>query len=272
MTTPIRPDSSHVAHTLRRTFQVDRLTVEVYDTADAVAFAASQRAYKVLQKMVDHQGRAAAVFATGRSQKQCLHYLTQTQDDRQTKFWSAVTGFHLDEYLSLPATHPASFRHYLRSHLTSQVQLAAFHEIEGDCLLPRAHCEAYEASLRQQPIDLGFLGIGNNGHLAFNDPDVADFADPHWVKLVRLDEKNRQQQLNSTVFNSLDAVPHYAFTLTLSAIAEFSRILCLAFGEGKATIVRRMVVGPVEPRCPATLLRKLPHATLLLDSEAAAKL
>ncbi len=256
--------------TLLRTFQVDQLTVEVYDSADAVAWAARQKALGALGKAVEKTGRAAAVFATGRSQKACLQYLTQAGE--HAALWPRVTGFHLDEYLSLPATHPASFRHYLRSHLTHRVPLAQFHEIEGDCLLPRAHCEQYEETLRAQPIDLGFLGIGNNGHLAFNDPDVADFADPHWVKLVRLDEKNRQQQLASTAFHSLAAVPHYAFTLTLSAIAAFDEILCLAFGEGKSAIVQRMLTGAIEPSCPATLLRQLPHAELLLDAAAASKL
>ncbi|EDX87170.1 Glucosamine-6-phosphate isomerase/6-phosphogluconolactonase superfamily [Synechococcus sp. PCC 7335] len=247
------------------TFQVDALSVEVYSSAEAVARAASDKATKILQAAIDSRQQAITVFATGRSQKQCLHYLTHQAD----LDWSKITGFHLDEYLGIAAEHPASFRCYLQTYLTSQVAMQAFHAIAGEGWLPISVCDEYEQKLRSRSIDLCFLGIGNNGHLAFNDPAVANFNDPRWVKLVRLDEKNRHQQANSTAFETIEAVPTYAFTLTLSAISAIQNRLCLAFGEGKAAIVQRLLTDAISPKCPATILRKLPQTTLLIDQAAA---
>ena len=247
------------------THQVDTLSVEVYSSAEAVALAASTKATKILQTAIKENQQAIAVFATGRSQKQCLHYLThQTDLD-----WSKITGFHLDEYLGIAAEHPASFRDYLQKHLTSQVSMHAFYGIEGDGWLPISVCERYEENLRSHLLDLCFLGIGNNGHLAFNDPTVANFKDPRWVKIVRLDEENRRQQADSTDFETIEAVPNYAFTLTLSAISAIKHRLCLAFGEAKAAVVKRLLTGPIDPSCPATILRQLPQTTLQIDQAAA---
>ncbi len=247
-----------------RTLRIDALKVEIYQSAEEVALAASTQAAKILQTAIDVRQQAIAVFATGRSQKRCLHHLTSKEDID----WPRITGFHLDEYLGIAAEHPASFRHYLKTHLTSQVSMQAFHAIEGDGLLPISVCEEYEKKLRSHPLDLCFLGIGDNGHLAFNDPAVADFSDSRWVKLVRLDKKNRQQQVDSSAFGTIDAVPNYAFTLTLSAIGSVQNRLCLAFGKGKAAIVQRLLTGPISPDCPATILRKLPQTTLLIDQAA----
>ena len=247
------------------TLQVDALCIEVYPTAEAVALAASAKATEVLQAAIENRQQAIAVFATGRSQKQCRHYLTHPAG----LDWSKIIGFHLDEYLGIPAEHPASFRRYLKTHLTSQVAMRAFHPIEGEAWLPISVCEQYEKKLRSHLIDLCFLGIGDNGHLAFNDPAVADFNDPRWVKLVRLDAKNRRQQVQSTDFETIEAVPNYALTLTLSAISAVQNRLCLAFGKTKAAIIQRLLAGAIDPACPATILRKLPRTTLLLDQAAA---
>jgi glucosamine-6-phosphate deaminase len=257
-----------------RVFAVDSLTVQIYRSPDEVARAASGLAKDSLQKALATDQRAAAIFATGRSQLQFLDYLTQSPDktESQALDWSRVTGFHLDEYLGLSETHPASFRAYLRQHLTARVPLARFYAIKGDGLLPLDICGAYEAQLRAQPLTLCCLGVGNNGHLAFNDPAVANFEDPRWVNIVRLDEQNRRQQADSTDFADLQSVPHYAFTLTLSAIAAAQHSLCLAFGNNKAAIVKQLLTGPIAPSCPASFLRTLPQAHLLIDQAAASLL
>ncbi len=130
--------------------------------------------------------------------------------------------------------------------------------------MPLKICQDYEKALRANPADLCCLGIGNNGHLAFNDPAVADFNDPHWIKIVRLDEQNRQQQATSSTFTNLEAVPHYAFTLTLSAIQSARHSVCLAYGEGKA------LTEPVGACCPASILRRTSKTLLLIDRAAAA--
>ena len=251
-----------------RIFRADALTVQVYESSADVALAASAWASDILQSAIEARGEAAAIFATGRSQKQFLSHLT-APDNPKAIDWARVTGFHLDEYLGLPATHPASFRAYMAEHLTSRVPIGEFYALDGDGLLPMEICQAYEAKLRHRILDLCCLGVGNNGHLAFNDPAVARFDDSHWVNIVRLDEENRKQQAGSTAFHDLQSVPCYALTLTLSAICAAQNLLCLAFGTHKADIVHRLLTGLVQPRCPASILRKTPHARLMLDLAAA---
>lgn len=243
---------------------VDALTVQVYESADDVALAGSAIAYQVLHDAIATAGKAVGIFATGRSQVKFLDHLTRSDLN-----WSKIIGFHLDEYLGINATHPASFRHYLKAHLTDKVSLQQWHPIEGDSLLPIETCKQYEQALKSNIADLCCLGVGNNGHLAFNDPAVANFKDSSWVKLVKLDDQNRQQQADSTAFASLDNVPQYAFTLTLSAIRTARNSLCLAYGEGKANIVHQLLTGSVGTHCPASILRKVPKAILLVDCAAA---
>lgn len=249
---------------------VDALTVQVYESAEAVAQAGSMMARQILRAAIGEKGSARAIFATGRSQLKFLSHLTDPAAEQPID-WSSVTGFHLDEYLGIAVSHPASFRRYLKEHLTSKVLFGQWHDIEGDGLLPLTVCQMYEKHLHENPIDLCCLGIGNNGHLAFNDPDVADFSDPQWVKIVRLDAQNRQQQAESDGFGSLDAVPQYAFTLTLSAIRAAGRSLCLAYGQSKSDIVHRVVSGSIDESCPASLLKAMPQATLLIDRAAASQ-
>ena len=248
--------------------QIDELTVQIYESPEAVAAAASAIATQTLQTAIEKQGKATAIFATGRSQIQFLNHLTHPKSSLD---WSKVTGFHLDEYLGIAASHPASFRHYLKTHLTSKVRLREWHSLEGDGLLPIDICRDYEKKLRQNPIDLCCLGVGNNGHLAFNDPAVAHFNDSDWVKVVRLDEQNRQQQTSSSVFKNLEAVPQYALTLTISAIRAALHSLCIAFGEDKSTVVKQALTESVNTGCPASILRQVPQAKLLLDWAAASR-
>ena len=249
-----------------RIWQIDELSVSIYRSPEAVALAASAIASQTLRTAIQTKGKAAAIFATGRSQVQFLSHLTQPDNAID---WSKVTGFHLDEYLGIAANHPASFRQYLKTHLVSKVSFKQWHSLEGDGLLPLEICQNYAQKLRQDAIDLCCLGIGENGHLAFNDPAVADFDDPDWVKLVRLDERNRQQQAASSAFATLEAVPQYAFTLTIRAIRAAHQNLCIAFGANKAAIVKQMLSGPVSTDCPASILRKLPLTKLLIDEAAA---
>lgn len=252
--------------TPNQTLKVDDLTVQIYESAAEVALAASAIAQQTLSTAIEQHGQANAIFATGRSQIQFLQHLSNPATAID---WPKVSGFHLDEYLGIAADHPASFRHYLREHLTGKVSLGAWHGIEGDGLLPLEICQDYEKRLRAQPIDLCCLGIGNNGHLAFNDPAVARYDDPHWVKIVRLDDKNRQQQVESKNFETLSSVPQYAFTLTLSAIRASHQHLCLAYGEGKATIIDKTLTGDIGTYCPSSFLRQMPQAILLVDRAAA---
>jgi glucosamine-6-phosphate deaminase len=180
--------------------------------------------------------------------------------------------FHMDEYIGYDSSHPQSFRRYLREHFLDHVEVAAFHAIQGESGEPHAEAQRYDALIRRAPIDIVCLGFGENGHLAFNDPPVAKFDDPHFVKLVKLDDICKMQQVKQGHFPSLEAVNPYAFTLTIPALCSARKMLCLAPETRKAGPVRNMLEGPISPACPASVLRTQTQATLFLDTESAAGL
>ena len=233
-----------------------------------MAQAAARATRAVLQEAIAQQGAAAVIFAAANSQVQTLDALAALEGIE----WSKVTMFHMDDYLGLDANHGASFRRFLRERVERLVKPLAFHGIEGEADQPVAECERYARLLAAQPIDLCLLGIGENGHLAFNDPPVADFADRHTVKLVKLDESCWQQQVGEGHFPNLAAVPQYAFTLTIPALCAARKMLCIVPERRKAQAVRDAVRGPVSPACPASFLRRQGHCTLFLDAESAALL
>jgi glucosamine-6-phosphate deaminase len=178
----------------------------------------------------------------------------------------------MDEYVGIGANHPASFRRYLRARLVERVPFAAFHFLEGDAIDVDAECERYSALLRDHPLDLCCLGIGENGHLAFNDPPVADFEDALDVKVVELDEACRRQQVGEGHFPDIPAVPTHAITVTIPALLRASSVLAIVPEARKAEPVRRALEGPISTACPATILRRQAHATLYLDVDSASGL
>ncbi len=221
-----------------------------------------------LQNTLAQQAIATAILATGSSQMEFLDALITLGGID----WSKVTLFHLDEYLGIDENHPASFRRYLRDRLEHRVNPGTFHYIEGDTREPLAECDRYRQLLQAQPIDLCFLGVGDNGHLAFNEPDVALFDDAYSVKLVKLNQITRQQQVNTGFFQQVDEVPQYAFTLTLPMLCAAQKIVCLAPGKRKAEIVKKLLTQPITPTIPATILRQQSSATLFLDTDSASLL
>jgi glucosamine-6-phosphate deaminase len=186
--------------------------------------------------------------------------------------WSKITCFHLDEYLGIEANHPASFQRYMRNLVADRVPLKKFHFLDSGTLQPIQECRRYGALLAAQPIDLCLLGIGDNGHIAFNDPLVADFNDPEPVKIVKLAKKSRQQQVDVGFFPDIAQVPQYAMTMTISSICRAEQIYCLATGQRKASIVSQFLREPIALSLPATILRRQSQATLLLDTAAASLL
>ena len=249
-------------------FSVDALKVRVFADEPVLAAEAAALAATQLKSAIAKQGSAAAILASGNSQ---LHFL-ENLFVRADIDWSAVTCFHMDEYLGVTADHPASFRRYMREHVERRVKPKAFHYLAGDALEPLTECERYVGLLRAQPIDFCCLGLGENGHLAFNDPEVADFADPHGVKIVKLDLRCRQQQVNQGHFAGLENVPQYALTLTIPTLLSARKVLCLAPEKRKASPVRDLLQGPITTKCPASILRRQAHATLLLDEASASRL
>ena len=249
-------------------FRVDNLLVQIYNSEVEMAQNVAETAQKYLQSVLKQQNSAAVLLATGNSQLKFLDALITLGGVD----WSRITLFHLDEYLGITADHPASFRRYMRELVEKRVAPKEFHYIEGDSLQPVAECDRYTKLLQAQPIDLCCLGVGENGHLAFNDPSVANFHDPYSVKLVKLDTVNRQQQVNTGQFPNLETVPQYAFTVTIPTICAAKKILCLAPDKRKANVVKEMLQGTVSTDCPASILRQQPQATLFLDVNSASLL
>lgn len=251
-----------------RRFRVDALNVEVYSTREAMGAAAAAATASWLGGLLAQQRRAAVIFAAAPSQSAMLASLAKISGVA----WDRVTGFHMDEYLGLSAEHAASFRRFMHERVERPLRPGCFHFIQGDTDQPLAECERYTRLLQAQPVDLCCLGIGENGHIAFNDPPVADFEDPHLIKLVALDEGCRQQQVAEGHFPSINAVPQYAFTLTVPALCAARRMVCVVPGPRKAEAVRKALTGPVTTHCPASFLRRQAHCTLYLDADSAALL
>ena len=251
-----------------RSFKVDELSVQVFNSLADLAADAAFEVNTFLRETLRQKGSAAVILATGNSQIEFLKRLVSLEGVD----WSKITLFHMDEYLGIDAGHKASFRRYLRERVQTLVQPKAFYFIEGDADLPLDECERYENLLRAQVIDLCCLGVGENGHIAFNDPPVARFEEKHLVKLVKLDHACKMQQVKEGHFPNLEAVPPYAFTLTIPALCSARKMVCIAPEKRKAEAVRNALRGPVSTDCPASYLRTQQQCTLLLDHDSAALL
>lgn len=257
-----------MSNTHIQSFKAEALSVRVFPTQAELARAVAVEAQATLRDAIARQGSAAMILAAANSQIQSLDALVAPGDVD----WSRVTLFHMDEYLGLDAQHPASFRRFLRERVEQRVKPKAFHCIAGEAMEPLAECDRYGKLLAAQPIDLCLLGIGENGHLAFNDPPVADFADARMVKLVKLDEACRQQQVGEGHFPNLAAVPQYAFTLTIPALCAARQMLCIVPERRKAQAVHATLRDPIAPACPASFLRRQAHCVLFLDADSASRL
>ena len=251
-----------------RTFVVGHLTVVVERTRSALGAAAARRAAEVILRAQSRGRTVRAVFAAAPSQNEMLDSLVATPGID----WSRVEAFHMDEYLGLPSEAPQLFRRYLHEHLFGRVPMGAVHLIDGQSTDTARECARYGALLRAKPIDLVCLGIGENGHLAFNDPPVADFQDPVLVKVVELDEACRRQQVHDGAFASVEEVPPTALTLTIPALLGAEYLSAAVPGPAKAEAVRNTLEGPIATSCPASILRTHPNATLFLDDASASLL
>ena len=250
----------------------DRLAVEVHETRESLGLAAARAAAAYIRDTIAAQGKARVIFACAPSQDDFLAALADRRATGVTVDWSKVTAFHMDEYVGLSADDPRSFRHYLRSHLLSRIGIGTFYPIDADESDVSSVCARYEELLSAEPIDLICLGIGENGHIAFNDPAVAEFEDKRLVKEVVLDSLCRQQQVNDGCFASLDQVPSSAISLTIPVFRRARRLSVHVPGSRKAAAIRAALEGDIGSECPASILRVHPHATLYIDGDAAARL
>jgi glucosamine-6-phosphate deaminase len=208
------------------------------------------------------------MFATGNSQLQFIDALTSSSESVP---WSEVVVFHMDEYVGVAPDHPAGFQRWIRERIGDRVHPRAVHYIDG-MANPELECRRYAALLARHPLDICCLGIGENGHLAFNDPPVADFDDPLVMKVVELDQSCRQQQVNEGHFPTIGTVPRDALTATIPALLSARRVLAVVPERRKAEPVRAALEGPVSTECPASVLRTRDNVAILLDAEASSLL
>lgn len=251
-----------------RTMEYGSLRTSIYASNAEMGAAAAAEAAAIIAGAIAARGHANIILATGNSQLTFLHALRELPGIA----WQKVHVFHMDEYVGIDPAHPASFPRFLRDHILDAVKPAAFYPVPGQASDLEAACREYEALLKAHPADLCAMGIGENGHIAFNDPPFADFDDPVWVKVVRLDERSRRQQVGEGHFKSLDEVPTHAITLTIPALLAAQRILCIVPEARKAEAVEAALLGPITEDCPASILRRAAHAHLLLDPDSAARL
>jgi glucosamine-6-phosphate deaminase len=241
--------------------------IRIFDTKAEMARAAAERAAAAIRAAIAERGRAHVIAATGASQ---LEFLDALVGEKGID-WPRVVFFHLDEYVGLPETHPASFRRYLKERLAARVRPGAFHFIEGDAADPRTEARRVGEILAAHPVDVAFVGIGENGHLAFNDPP-ADFATEEPYLVVRLDEACRRQQLGEGWFPSLADVPRRAISMSIQQIMKSGEIVCVVPDARKARAVKDCLEGAVDPRHPASILQRHAGTTVFLDAPAAALL
>ncbi len=253
-------------NTNTKMFTVSKLEVQVFDTREAMGEAAGKAVESKIVELLDKQDGIRMIFAAAPSQHQVLAYLRNSSRIP----WNKITAYHMDEYIGLTPDAPQRFAHFLKEHLFSQVNFQAVHLIDGNQDTAAA-CNRYATLITEKPIDIVCLGIGENGHIAFNDPPVADFDDPEIMKIVELDQACRQQQVNDGCFASLEQVPKRALTLTIPALMQGDFLYCTVPGNTKREAVEKTLNSPISIDCPATILRKHPHCKMYLDIESFGK-
>lgn len=239
-----------------------RPAITVAATAAEAGTAAGQRAASILADTIAARGRARVIFASAPSQEDMITALARAELD-----WSAVHALHMDEYIGLPADHPQSFGQWLADRLPADIG-------DFDRIRPAADPEVERqryAELINEPVDLVCMGIGVNGHIAFNEPG-SDFDDSHRVRQIHLDQASRQQQVDDDCFATLEEVPTSALTITIPPLVQAAAIVCTVIGDRKAAAVGAAFDGPVTPDCPASILQRCSQAEIYLDTPAAGRL
>ncbi|MGM1049576.1 glucosamine-6-phosphate deaminase [Paenibacillus uliginis N3/975] len=242
---------------------VDRLKVKVYENRSMLGRAAGLDCAAHMRELLGKQEQVRMIFAAAPSQNEFLETLVKVPDID----WSRVTAFHMDEYIGLDSDAPQRFGLFLKLRLFDLVHPAEVYLIQSSNS-PEEECRRYSEIIAEEPIDIVCMGIGENGHIAFNDPPVADFNDPDLMKTVELDEVCRQQQVNDGCFESMDLVPTHALTLTIPALMRGKRLFCMVPGNTKKDAVQRTLKDEMSTACPSTILRQHEDCTLYTDTAA----
>ena len=249
---------------LIKTINTEKLVTYVYETRDEMGAAAAKYAEEAINTVIAEKGYANVIFAAAPSQNETLYHFLKSSVD-----FTRVNAFHMDEYLGLSIEDGQSFARYLFDHVFSHAPFAAVHYLPATLEKEEA-CRTYSDLLEKYPPDVVLMGIGENGHIAFNDPPVADFSDPYLVKPVALDEICRMQQVHDGCFPDIDSVPKYALTLTVPALVSARYLVCTVPAPTKAAAVKAMLDGEYGEVCPATALRRHDGAKMFLDRDSAA--
>ena len=246
----------------------DKLCVKILPTRDEMGNCAAAEIAACLRELQDDRDEINMIFAAAPSQNEMLAALIREPDIR----WDKINAFHMDEYLDLAQNAPQSFGNYLREHIFDRAPFRAVYYIQNESETPAQTVLRYTDLLKAHPVDIVCLGIGENGHIAFNYPPVADFQDTAVIKKVQLDPICRTQQVHDGCFPSLDDVPKFALTLTVPALCSASHMFCTVPGSSKAQAVYDTIHHSVNESVPATILRTHPHAVLYCDTDSAKRL
>ncbi len=250
-----------------KSFTIDRIPVHIFESNEKLGQRVAEDFARLLSNLVERQGEASVILATGNSQLTFIDALRRLNDVP----WSKVVLFHMDEYLGMSDQHPASFAKFIREKVVDYVHPASFHAIRGNSPDVNTELERYRHLLREFSPDICVMGIGENGHLAFNDPP-ADFETKEVIHVVNLDKRCRIQQVGEGHFASLDDVPSRAYSLTVPALLDVKFDLVVVPELRKAEAVKAALKGPVTPNCPASILRTKSNVTLYLDRDSASLL
>ena len=253
---------------LLKEFMTDALCTKVFDTRTAMGVDAARDVANEMRRLLAEKPQINMIFAAAPSQSDFLAALVEEKNID----WKRVNVFHMDEYIGIDNDHPQSFAKFVKTHVADKFHVGAFYPLNGACQSVAEECARYEKLLRDFPADIVCMGIGENGHIAFNDPGVADFTDPVLVKTAKLDEVCRNQQVNDGCFPTIDDVPKYAMTLTVPALMRAARHFCIVPAPTKAKAVKATLQGEITDLCPATVLRMQKDAILYLDRDSAALL
>ena len=251
--------------TLIKQQKAGSLKVKVYDSRDSMGKASALEAAELIKRLLKEKDELNIVFASAPSQNEFIDSLIKDKDIE----WERINAFHMDEYIGLDPDAPQGFGNFLKEKIFSKVNLKSAHYINGNAENMDDECDRYTRLLKEYPTDIVFMGIGENGHIAFNDPHVAYFNDDKMVKVVDLDLKCRNQQVNDVCFKIIDEVPTHAITLTIPALVEPEYIFCVVPGSNKAKAVYETVKGKMTQECPASILQKHDNAILYTDSDSA---
>ena len=242
----------------------DKLRVQIFPNRREMGLAAAKDVAETIRALLVRQSELNIIFAAAPSQNEFLEALSTARDID----WQRINAFHMDEYIGLPADAPQGFGNFLKKRIFDKLPFRTVNYLDGN-RQPDEECERYAALLLQHPIDIVCMGIGENGHVAFNDPHVALFDDPKLVKIVDLDEKCRRQQVNDGCFASITDVPTHALTLTVPALMNGRYLFCMVPAKTKAWAVYHTINDPVSETIPATCLRTHENAILYVDADSA---